>query len=229
MVEKNSHLNYLFAFPRFAVIPGHERQAFIPYDGLARAAPAGAFSYVQDTVTHISAEHVYLSSGDPLEYAYLAIATGSAQALPSKVSATEREEACEELRSVQEKIQAAQRIAVVGGGAVGVEIASDIKSFFPGKDVTLVHSRPQLLSHFGTRLHEHASAELTKMGVRLVLQERPEILPGQISLRFADDRIEEFDLVVSFITLCCLSKSAREVRLTKYRSLARARTPAPGF
>lgn len=35
----------------------------------------------------------------------------------------------------------AKNIAVIGGGAVGVELATDIKSYYPEKSVTLVHSR----------------------------------------------------------------------------------------
>jgi apoptosis-inducing factor 2 len=95
---------------------------------------------VRGTVTNITANKVHLASGQSIQYAYLAIATGSSQPVPAKVLATELEEACAELRTVQEKIQAAGRIAIIGGGAVGIEIASDIKSLFPSKDVTVYHS-----------------------------------------------------------------------------------------
>jgi NADH dehydrogenase FAD-containing subunit len=50
---------------------------------------------------------------------------------------------------VQETIRQSQSVAVVGGGAVGVQLSSDIKDFYPDKDVTLIHSRERLLSHFG--------------------------------------------------------------------------------
>jgi apoptosis-inducing factor 2 len=45
------------------------------------------------------------------------------------------------MRTFQERIKAAKKIAVIGGGAVGIEMASDIKSVYPKTDVTLVHSR----------------------------------------------------------------------------------------
>lgn len=50
---------------------------------------------------------------------------------------------------MQETIRQSQSVAVVGGGAVGVQLSSDIKDFYPDKDVTLIHSRERLLSHFG--------------------------------------------------------------------------------
>ena len=42
-------------------------------------------------------------------------------------------------------MKAAQRITVIGGGASGVEIAGEIATDFPQKDVTLIHSRDTLL------------------------------------------------------------------------------------
>lgn len=42
-IEKNSHLNYTFTFPRFSVMTGHEHMSFIPYDGVAKNAPPGIF------------------------------------------------------------------------------------------------------------------------------------------------------------------------------------------
>jgi NADH dehydrogenase FAD-containing subunit len=62
-IEKNSHLNYSFNFPRFSVLPGHEQTAFIPYDGIARGAPTGIFSRVQDRVIGLTENQVLLASG----------------------------------------------------------------------------------------------------------------------------------------------------------------------
>ena len=208
MIEKNSHFNYAFNFPRYSVMSEHERQAFIPYDGIARDAPQGIFRHVRDTATLITEDQVRLASGDRVDYAYLIIATGSWQPLPAKVTATDSGKACAELRTVQENIKSASKVAVVGGGAVGIELATDIKSFYPEKHVTLVHSRRQLLNNFGLRLHEYVLNVFRGMAIETILGERPQILPGaaedrsgdageQKSLRFADGHVEEFDLIVS--------------------------------
>lgn len=57
------------------------------------------------------------------------------------------------------QIENSQRIAVIGGGPVGVEIAAEIATDFPGKEVIIVHSRdkllgPQLTKDFHKRLDE---------------------------------------------------------------------------
>jgi NADH dehydrogenase FAD-containing subunit len=197
LVEKNSHLNYLFAFPRFSVVKGYEQYAFIPYTGLTKAAPEGIFCHVQDTAVKITENFVVLSRGEQIGYEYLIIATGTSSSLPSKVDSTDREGGQKELRGMQDKIAEAKRIAIVGGGAVGVEIASDIKSHFPEKDVALIHSRAQLLQSFGKRLHEHAMEVLEDMGVAVLLKERPKLPEDGKSLELLGGKEEEFDLIVS--------------------------------
>ncbi|OGM48091.1 hypothetical protein ABOM_002890 [Aspergillus bombycis] len=201
-IEKNSHLNYSFNFPRFSVLTGHEHTAFIPYDGVARGAPTGIFTRIQDTAVGLTENQVLLASGERIDYAYLAIATGSSQPLPVQVVATERNDGCHELQGVQSTIKASQKIAIVGGGAVGVELASDIKDFYPDKDVTLIHSRGQLMSHFGTRLQDYTlSALRDELKVRVLLNERPEMpaagnMAQSATLTFSDGREEQFDLII---------------------------------
>ncbi|KAL3443120.1 hypothetical protein BJX65DRAFT_320945 [Aspergillus insuetus] len=192
-IEKNSHLNY--------------ERAFIPYTALEAGAPKGSLRRVQGTVSWVNRdEHkVILDSGEEFAFAYLVIATGSTQPLPVQVESTERSDACDELRAVQNHIKTSQKIAILGGGAVGVEIASDIKEFYPDKDVTLVHSREALLNRFGPRLQEYALSALRNgLGVRVLLGERPVrptaygkgSLARDATLVFRSGKKEIFDLVI---------------------------------
>lgn len=201
-IEKNSHLNFVFAFPRFSVVSGYEERAFIPYEGVENAAPKGILTRIQDRVVEVCDGCVKLASGETVEYAYLAIATGATRALPGQVVATERADGAEELRGVQGVIKESGRIAVVGAGAVGVELAADIKDVFPDKEVMLVHSRDGVLNRFGKRLQEYTLSTLRDvLNVRVLLNERPKI-PGtealvkSATLQFSDGREEEFDLIV---------------------------------
>jgi NADH dehydrogenase FAD-containing subunit len=209
-IEKNSHLNYVFAFPRFSVVAGLEERAFIPYTALEAGAPKGCLRRTQGTVSWINREEqkIVIDSGEEIPFSYLAIATGSTQPLPVQVESTERTEACDELRAVQNHIKTSQKIAILGGGAVGVELASDVKDFYPDKEVTLVHSRDALLNRFGPRLQEYALRALRdELGVRVLLGERPVrptaygkgSLARYATLVFKDGKEEMFDLVVGFV------------------------------
>jgi NADPH-dependent 2,4-dienoyl-CoA reductase/sulfur reductase-like enzyme len=206
-IEKNSHLNYSFNFPRFSVLTGHEHTAFIPYDGVARSAPAGMLTRIQEKAVAVMENQILLASGRKVDYAYLVIATGSSQPPPVQVLATERVGGCHELQEVQQTIKSSQKIAIVGGGPVGVELASDIKDFYPDKDVTLIHSRGELLNNFGKRLQEYALSTLRdELKIRVLLHERPEIPVGNniiksATLTLSDSRKEDFDLIVSSLFL----------------------------
>lgn len=203
LIEKNSHFNYTFNFPRYSVVPEREQRAFIPYTGIMANTPKGIFEQVQDVAVGVrEGDVVEMASGRKIPFAYLAIATGVTQSPPAKLLACEKADACGELRVLQTRIQDARRIAIVGAGAVGVQMAGDIKSFYPEKSVLLIHSRQQLMSSFGVRLHEYVLGKLQTMGIDIMLGERPE-LPrtaawegGELTFKGVKD--EQFDLIVSF-------------------------------
>jgi NADH dehydrogenase FAD-containing subunit len=213
LIEKNSHMHFVFAFPRFSVISGHEAKAFIPYDAICRGAPEGIYKRIRAEVKSVDSKEVLLESGERVPYEYLAIATGCSQPFPARLKSSDRDGGCGELRDFQKRVQSAKSVALVGGGAVGVEMAADIKSFFPEKKVTLIHSREQILPRFGKRLHEHASQALKDLGVELRLGERPTIsmhdendvdASGQSRICFKDSHEDQFDLVVSAFPFRCL-------------------------
>ena len=172
LIEKHSHFHFTWNFPRVTVLKGHESKAFIPYPEKPRDAPDGAYFFKQATVVSIEAGRVKLSDGESIECEYLAIATGSQKRYPGALDANGKLECMRFFAGRQEAIETAQRIVVVGGGAAGVEVAGDIKSKYPEKEVTLVHSRTHLLNTFGEGLHIRTKAALEELGVELYLGER---------------------------------------------------------
>jgi NADH dehydrogenase FAD-containing subunit len=172
LVEKSSHFQFTWVFPRFSVISGHEHKAFIPYNHLLDGAPLGSYKMVQGTVDSISKTAVSLESGHSLEYEYLIIATGSQAGVPSRLNVNRKEDGIEVLKNSQNAIANAGKLVVVGGGPAGVELALDAKCAHPSQEVTLVHSRSALLQNFGQKLHVTALAALQKAGIRVILGER---------------------------------------------------------
>lgn len=228
-MERNSHFNYTFNFPRFSVIgegegdykseidpkdiegnasnhkSGRVGKAFIPFDGHMASAPTGIYRRVMADVTELTTHSAVLSTGETINFSHLVLATGAAQSPPAKLLARTKRLACAEIQTLQSAIVGAKKIALVGGGAVGVQLAGDIKSFFPSKEVVLVHSRQGVLTSFESEeLSLYVQEKLAKMGVRVILGERPvlgketvEGIWGAESLRWKDGALEEFDLVVS--------------------------------
>ncbi|OJJ45264.1 hypothetical protein ASPZODRAFT_133905 [Penicilliopsis zonata CBS 506.65] len=212
VVEKNSHFQFTWAFPRFCVLSGYEGRAFIPVrDGLKGYAPPHAFRWVTGCVERIIPDEktnggsggegkIVLTSGESIEYAYLIVATGATATLPSRVGKNDKAEGIAELQRVQERIGQAETIAVLGGGAAGVELAADIKSYRPEKEVTLIHSRGSLLNTYGEKLQQAAFDELTKLGVHICLGERVQLAEGQTEgeIQLKDEAVS-FDYIVKCV------------------------------
>jgi pyruvate/2-oxoglutarate dehydrogenase complex dihydrolipoamide dehydrogenase (E3) component len=47
---------------------------------------------------------------------------------------------------------------VIGGGALGIQLATDVKEVHGETEVTVLHSREQLLPRFDKQMHEHGKA-----------------------------------------------------------------------
>lgn len=175
VIEPNSHFNFTWVLPRFCVVEGHEHKAFIPYQpSFFSQCPKGMVRWVRDRVTSVKKESVVLRSGEEIPYEFLIIATGStvADGLPSRVGVEDRAEGMELLRGMQARVKAATRVVVAGGGAAGVELATDAKNQYPDKSVTLVHSRQAVMHRFGPGLQNDAMDALQRLGVDVILGER---------------------------------------------------------
>ena len=200
VVEPNSHFQFTWVLPRFCTVEGQEHKAFIPYGGIVRNKPEGVLRWIQDRVLTITDTYVTLqNSHETIPFEILVLATGSSvrQGLPSRVNATEKTEGMALMRSVQKTIKAAETVVVVGGGAAGVEIATDAKDLYPSKRVILVHSRESVMHRFGQGLQLSAMEALESLGVEVMLKERVRNLSSEERVFLQSGREIECDLVVS--------------------------------
>lgn len=185
VIEQNDSYQHLFNFPRYSALPPHPSRtarAFVPFTEIPKSCPAGALEWItnravgvlpaKDAANGNARGFVQLSDGTFVPFYYLIVATGADN---SRLTATTKEAGCAELQQRAEKVAAAKTVLVIGGGAYGVELATDIKEQYgAAKDVVLVHSHAQLLDRFGPQLHAAAMRRCRVLGVRVVLNERPE-------------------------------------------------------
>ncbi|GJF00070.1 FAD/NAD(P)-binding domain-containing protein [Phanerochaete sordida] len=192
-------MNHLYVFPRYTVIPGHEHKAFIPYNrifhkmdqaGSLIAPKSNRHLVVHATVKDIQAHSLTLSRAVPevgiaepkLAFDYLVYALGSHPPEPidlwgpinlgaAPYNGT-KPGGMDWIQRAQKRIEDAPSILVVGGGALGIQYATDIADAYPDKPVALLHSREQLLPKFDQRMHDKILARMKELGVNLVLGER---------------------------------------------------------
>ncbi|WP_020566205.1 NAD(P)/FAD-dependent oxidoreductase [Trinickia symbiotica] len=74
--------------------------------------------------------------------------------------------------SYQQRIEASQRILIVGGGPIGVEVAGEINEHHPQKSITLLEGGPRLLAGTSEAAAAHAAKVLKERGVKILVNER---------------------------------------------------------
>ncbi|OWZ01119.1 Apoptosis-inducing factor [Phytophthora megakarya] len=188
VIEKNAFYYHTVGAPRAYVDANFTDKMFVPYDN---AFPKNATKFariVRGVVTQISArtnEVLYRAidtydnesnATTTLQFDYLVLAMGSTYTVPIKQdihdyarSATESK-----LQEVRGHIAHANKILVVGGGAVGIEIAAEIKTKFSDKSVTILDANTKLLSSSNLRdkFYDKLNTSLAELGVNVILGER---------------------------------------------------------
>ncbi|KAI7139397.1 FAD/NAD(P)-binding domain-containing protein [Hortaea werneckii] len=163
------------------------QKAFIPFKpGVFANAPPGSGDVVQAAVTDLTDSHVTLDRAvqfdgqqlDRIPYSYLVMATGTKLRPPSNVLGSEKLDGVKYLRRHAESVQKSKRMVVIGGGAVGVQLATDAKELYPEKSITLVHSRDKVMNRFHPKLHQLIEERCKELGIDLVLGSRVK-LPSQ--------------------------------------------------
>ncbi|XP_069741546.1 ferroptosis suppressor protein 1-like isoform X2 [Narcine bancroftii] len=122
---------------RASVQEGFAKKTFISYDLTFKE------NFKQGKVRDIDLEDqgVIMENGEVIHYSHLILATGSTGPFPGKlIEPVSRETAIEMYEDLVKEIQEAETIVVVGGGLAGVELVAEIKTDYPTKKVTLIHS-----------------------------------------------------------------------------------------
>jgi NADH dehydrogenase FAD-containing subunit len=172
-------------------------------DEAANQSPATSFEQssahvvLQATVTSLTPTHIVVQSNEEaaaektggkkklwsidsvsIPYSHMIYALGSHLPDPLRTEARTKEQGVNWMRDIQARVKSSREVVLVGGGALGVEFSADIKSVYPDKKVTLIHSRKQLLPNFHEKVHEVALKRLHELGVDVVLGERLALTQG---------------------------------------------------
>ncbi|EMD36055.1 hypothetical protein CERSUDRAFT_115968 [Gelatoporia subvermispora B] len=114
------------------------------------------------------------------------------------------------LSRFRDQVEHASSVLVVGGGALGIQYATDIAEVFPTKRVTLLHSRPRLLPKFDEQMHSEILSSLSALNVDTILGERLDLesvrTPKTISVNGQLERVVRTEngreIHASMVLLC---------------------------
>jgi apoptosis-inducing factor 2 len=183
LITPLNFMQHKFGLLRAQVVPGWERTAAVPLDRLLNNG-----KIIQATVTSVTDGSVTLADGTSLSADYIILAHGGSctilptSAPPGVVDASNFEALLVEKQKI---VRAAKKIAIIGAGPVGLELAGEIRAQYPDKTITVIQSQPQILNNSSPPLIEKAIIalhdQLRAMNITVLLNNRVTNLPTTIS------------------------------------------------
>lgn len=201
LVSKSSHIYANPAAPRLIVEPEHLDKVFFPVDKYVEKRSNGVkTTFVHENVekADFDAKTLKLTSGKTLPYDYLVVASGTRAENAAFKLDGDYSESKEAIQKIHDTVKEVSSIAILGGGATGVEIASEIAYSFPKKIVTLFTGANGPLSAIGKEAA--ATKKLEELGVKIVNNKRFTSIEttdsGASSISFKDGTSETFDYYI---------------------------------
>jgi NADH dehydrogenase FAD-containing subunit len=159
---------------RALVEPEWLDRIFLPYEHLLARG-----DFLRDRAVEVDGRRVTLASGATLEPDYLVLATGSSYPFPAKTDAPDSGTSRARMREAHTALLGAERVLLIGAGPSGLELAGEIKAFFPDKHVTVADvSADVLQGPYDQRLRDELRKQLDELGVELQLGSPLRSLPA---------------------------------------------------
>lgn len=170
LVDMKDSFHHNVAALRASVESGFAKKTFISYSVTFKE------NFRQGVVVDINLKNktVLLKGGEALPFSHLILATGSTGPFPGKFNNfSNQQDAIQAYEDMVKEVQRSQFITVVGGGSAGVEMAAEIKTEYPEKEVTLIHSSMALADKdLLPCVRQEVKEILLRKGVQLLLSER---------------------------------------------------------
>lgn len=141
LVEPKDAFVHASAALRAAVDPVWESRVFFGY---ARLLERG--HVVQQRVERATSSGVQLGDGTSLDADYLVLATGTSYPFPAKFIESDTGVARARLARMRDGLARAERVLVVGAGAVGLELVGELLDAYPHLAVTVVDQADDALT-----------------------------------------------------------------------------------
>jgi len=118
-----------------------------------------------------------LSGGEVLPYRILVLATGSKWAGPIDYPESDTD-IRQFVSQWQQRFKSAEDVVIVGGGAVGIELAGELRDEYTDKKITIVHGSDKLLNDtYSDRFRRTMESKLRARKIDIILGEYAEQFP----------------------------------------------------
>ena len=165
LVEPKDAFVHSVATLRALVEPAFAPGIFLPYDRLLARGRV-----VHDRAVLVGAGRVVVASGREIPADYVVLASGSSYPFPAKSDLDDTEAALAKYAAARERVAHAEHVLLIGAGAVGIELAGELKAAWPDKRVTLLDAVDDVLGDaYRPDLRAELRSQLEEIGVELML------------------------------------------------------------
>lgn len=226
LIEPRDAFIHNVAAMRAVTAPKLLDRIVLPYDRLLKRGRV-----VRDRVTGLGQSQVALASGRVQKGDVIVVATGSRYAAPFKPQTDRCDDFCAAVWDANKAVREARHVAIVGAGAVGVELAGEIASSMPGKTVTLIGEGQGLFPDYTGGLGRRLEQDLRALGVHVIKGMRIADLkatdhPSEGPLSSADGKVIDANLVIPTIGARFDNTLLRTMPQVTFDSLGRANVDA---
>ena len=167
LIDTEDYFEYTPGILRVLVEPQHYEKLHVKHKDYLPDA-----KIVVGHVKKIDKKSISLVGGKKINYDYLVIASGSHYNNPIKEQDTYFANRVKHLLEANKRMQNSNKIAIVGGGLVGIELAAEIVTHYDDKIVTIIHSGDKILERNNVKTQNYATKFLADRGVKIIFNER---------------------------------------------------------
>lgn len=171
IIDPKEYFHIIVANVRAVVEKSFIKKTMIPYK------ETFGTKFVQAMVTGVDLEkkEVSLDNGNTITYTDLVFSVGNGGPFPGRLDSGSIEEAVKLKEDMADEIEKSESVVVIGGGAVGIEIAGEIATKYPNKKISIIHSNKILASpRFGDAFQNNLKKCLEGKNIQTILEERVE-------------------------------------------------------
>jgi NADH dehydrogenase FAD-containing subunit len=174
LVDPKDAFVHSVASLRALVEPAFLPRIFLPYDKLLTRGRVE-----HDRAIAVGRHRVVVASRKEIAADYIVLASGSNYPFPAKSDLDDTKHAIDKYAGAHDRLERANRVLLVGAGAVGIELAGEIKHTWPAKHVILLDGANDVLGEqFRADLRTELRAQLHELGVEVRLGEGLRTLPA---------------------------------------------------
>ncbi|MBS3781770.1 MAG: FAD-dependent oxidoreductase [Candidatus Thermoplasmatota archaeon] len=188
LIDENGFFEFYPTLPRLLTDPDYESKVRLRLDSFLSDT-----NLIEDKMEKITPEFVE-TSADRFKFDYLVICTGANY--PIRLDNTEDVFTVNDVTSslmIHERLERSESVLIVGGGLIGVEVASELAAD-TDKKICLVHPHSRLIERNPVSASKYAERFLNERNVRLIFNDK--VVTNEDNFYTEDDEMIKADIAI---------------------------------